>query len=452
MKCQDEPGYFVREVLGAEPEDYQEAILNDVRDYPYTAAHTGHGVGKTTTGAWVLLWFIFTHADSKVITTAPTWRQVKDLLWTEVARWARKADLAKMGWQWPYAMLDTRLEISEEWYATGESSDDPGKLEGYHAPSILYIVDEAKGVPDTHFVSMDGGMTTPMARMLLLSTPGDTSGLLYRACMGKENNLETQWRIHHVNGENSKQVSKKWVEGRAQAWGRQSALYRIRVQGLFTDVSSDTLIPASHWEAAISRSLPPVRRRPIRVMAVDVARYGSDSTILGWREGNAVQRLQKFDRQSLEKTADMVYDQCREIRPDVLIIDEIGVGAGVLDNLQSRRRSQLSARVVGFNAGRLPLTEESQKLFYNRRAEVYWRLRDLFAMGNISVPNDESLGLQLTEMRYEYVGKGHETVLKMVSKEELRRKGKPSPDEADTVSMLFADDELGAREGVGVWV
>jgi phage terminase large subunit len=455
----NDPVYFVREILGAVPEDYQADILNSAVSEPYTAAHCGHGVGKTTTGSWLLIWFLFTRAESKVITTAPTWRQVKDLLWPEVHHWMHRAELEKMGWVWPYRLLDTRLEISQEWYATGEASDDPQKLEGYHAPAILYIVDEAKGVPDSHFNSMDGGMTTPEARMVLLSTPGDTTGKFYRVCTGKENSDPDDeepmyWKVIHVNGENSNRVSKRWIETRKQAWGADSALYRIRVKGEFVDTTTDTLIPAGQFEAAIGRELPVIAKsRPVKVMAVDVARYGSDRSVVAWREGNTIKGFRKFDRQSLESTASMVYDMGKELTPDVILIDEVGVGAGVLDNLQSRRRRLTRSKVFGFNGARKPSEEDDEvPLFYNRRAEVYWRLRELFGKGLISVPEDELLGQQLTDLRYEYVTRGQHTVIKIESKEDMRRKGKMSPNEADAVMMLFAEDEIAVSMGIGVWL
>ncbi len=454
LRCIEDPVFFVTEIIGAIPEQYQADLLRAVAANPYVAAHTGHGVGKTTFDAWLMLWFIFCHIDSKVITTAPTWRQVKDLLWTEAHKWARKMDLSKMGWMAKYTLLDTRLEISEEWFATGESSDDPVKLEGYHAEDILYIVDEAKGVPDGHFDSMDGGMTTAGARMCLTSTPGDTTGKLWNVCSGKEDKEKpegdpTRWVIFHVNAEDSDRVSDKWIEGRGRVWGKKSALYRIRVKGEFTETTTDTLIPAPWFDAAMERELQQ-KKRPVRVMSVDVARYGADRTIIGYREGDTVTQFIKLDRSNIAETSQRVYDEARTFEPDLIVVDEVGIGAGVLDDLSSWRRKATRSRVHGFSGARKPINEDD---YYNARAECYWHLRDIFGDGHIAIAiDDENLAGQLTSLRYEYRNKGQHTVILVQSKEEIRRKGDPSPDEADALMMLFCQDVKAPEANIGIWV
>jgi hypothetical protein len=183
-------------------------------------------------------------------------------------------------------------------------------------------------------------------------------------------------------------------------------------------------------------------------MSVDVARYGVDSTVIGLRDGMKVHPFRKYERQSLEKTADIVYDTVISEQPDLIIIDESGIGASVLDNLLSSRRTATRNRTVGFNGARKPDKEEE---FYNRRAEVYWYLREQFQKGLIDIPDDEALGPQLTEMGYQYKSLRGHTVMIIESKEEARRAGKPSPDEADALSMLFAD-EVSNQPGYGVWV
>ncbi len=122
------------------------------------------------------------------------------------------AKLEEIGWVFPYKMLTTRLEIDPEWYATGEATDDPVKLEGYHAPHILYIADEAKAVPDANFDSMSGGTTAEESKFVLLSTPGGTVGKFYRVCTEREE--AGYWHVHHVNAEDSPRVSKSFIEGR----------------------------------------------------------------------------------------------------------------------------------------------------------------------------------------------------------------------------------------------
>ncbi len=454
IRCQENPSIFCREILGVTPEKNQEKILLAVMNEVYTAAHTGHGIGKTALGSWVLLWFLFTRAESKVITTAPTWRQVKDLLWTEIHKWIRKAEFEKMGWTYPYDLLTTKLSIREEWYATGESTDDPYKLEGYHAPAIMYIVDEAKGVPDSHYDAMDGGMTTEEAKMLLLSTPGNTAGKLYNVCSGRENSKlkkaesPYRWKVVHVNAEDSENVNQTYIKGRAAVWGAKSATYRMRVKGDFVDVSDDTLVTPAEVEACQEIEVEnPKKAR--RIVAVDVARYGSDRSVVALREGDRVVALHKYDQMDTVDLTDAVYDDIiKDFDPHEIWVDTTGVGAGVFDNLI--RKKGMRDKCYEFVAGALPNDTEQ---YLNKRAEVYHGvLREKIKQQLIQLPKDELLEGQLASMKFEFRPKGQFTVVKLKSKEEMRRAGEDSPDEADAVSMLFASDAAeGEGAGQGVW-
>ncbi len=457
LRCEANPSLFVREIIGAEPEKYQDLILQKIAAETYTAAHTGHGVGKTTVGAWSLLWFMFTRSEAKVVTTAPTWRQVKDLLWTEIHKWARPMQLEKMGWTFPYDLLTTRLSVREEWFATGESTDDPFKLEGYHAPHIMYIIDEAKGVPDAHFDAMDGGMTTEEAKMVLLSTPGPTRGKLYNVCSGRENQRlaaigsPDHWGVIHVNAEDSGNVSQIYIAGRKAVWGEDSPTYRMRVKGEFVDVSDDTLVTPAEVEACQELRVEDIEqpKKPKRIVAIDVARFGSDRSIVAMREGNNVIGFHKYDQMDTVDLADAVYEEVIEdFRPNEIWVDSTGLGAGVFDILS--RKPKARNKTFEFIAGASPYEEE---LYLNRRAEVYHStVRNKIKEKLITLPNDELLAVQLSTMKFEFRPKGQFTVIKMRSKEEMRRAGEPSPDEADALAMLFAsDDDDPNAPGQGIW-
>ncbi len=451
LRVQADPIAFCREIIGVEPWYYQLDILHDLATFPQVAAHTGHGVGKTALGAWALLWFIFTRKDSRVVTSAPTWRQVKDLLWAEVHKWHRKMNLEKMGWVFPYKLLDVRLEVSREWFATGEATDEEEKIEGYHAESILYIIDEAKAVSDKILDSMAGGLTTAEARMLLLSTPGESQGKLYRVCVRKAE--VGRWKIHHVSAAdvaeklNGKQVSKDWVEGRKATWGESSGIYQLRVLGDFVDLTDDRFISPVLVEKAMKLEIK-VGTKAKRVLSVDPARFGADRTVICLREGNRVHPLVKIDNMDLVQLTEVVYNEVVSFNPDEIIVDETGLGAGLYDNLlrKKKARNKLSA----YNGAASPQDEDS---YLNCRAETYWHLRSLLHEEEVQLPQDELLEGQLTGIKYQYNTYKRHTVIKMESKDDMRRRGMMSPNEADAIVMAFSDELIGQDvPGIGVWV
>src|SRR5205807_8143935 len=112
-----------------------------VRDHKRTAVRSAHGVGKTAIAARVVLWFLAAHPYSKVVTTAPTWHQVREQLWREIhVAHGRAAGF------FDGELNDTRLELAPDWFAIGLSTDRPERFAGHHAAELLLVVDEASGV------------------------------------------------------------------------------------------------------------------------------------------------------------------------------------------------------------------------------------------------------------------------------------------------------------------
>ena len=85
----EHPDHFVEDFFGVEPTDQQREILKAVAKYDHVAVKSGHGIGKTATLAWIILWYLETHPFSKVPCTAPTQHQLYDVLWPEVAKWVQ---------------------------------------------------------------------------------------------------------------------------------------------------------------------------------------------------------------------------------------------------------------------------------------------------------------------------------------------------------------------------
>ena len=82
---------FVNQQFNVHPTEQQERILVEfVKPSARVAAKSGHGIGKTTVLAWILLWVMTCFDDVKVPCTSPTAHQLVDLLWPEVKKWQKK--------------------------------------------------------------------------------------------------------------------------------------------------------------------------------------------------------------------------------------------------------------------------------------------------------------------------------------------------------------------------
>lgn len=442
--------WFVKEIIGATPWDYQEVILRDLcnPDVNRIAWHTSHGVGKTTTMAWCVCAYLFTRPNSIVVTTASVNRHVREILWPEIHRWMNKAkpNLYKIGWKWPYNVLDMKIEISsEKWFAIGASSDTPENMEGFHADHLLYIVDEAKTVEKSIFASIDGALTSKVEnKLMVVSTPSlGREGHFYEICSGRYKG----WNIYHTSAIDCPNVNQKWVEEKREEWGENSPLFISKVMGEFPDASENTLIPASWVEKAFVRHrfVEEVPEHGAVTIGVDPARYGDDETVIAYSKGNYVFPLECHTKQDTMQTAGQVIRSIENHQATQVNIDVVGLGAGVYDRVSEivKARSIRCALKPVNAGGKAPsIVVRGERLRFKRyRDYLYWNMREMLDPINcnpddlISLPPDERLRQQLTSIRYKINSDG---TIEIESKDDLKKRGYTSPDRAEAVMCCVA--------------
>ena len=222
--------------------------------------------------------------------------------------------------------------------------------------------------------------------------------------------------------------------------------------GEFPDQTEDALISLSSVEAAVERwrnqqqalttgaaTPPPTPWEPEGevVLAVDVARYGSDHSVILRRQGWRVEEIRTFNGLDTMQLTGWVAAAIREFQPRRTCIYEVGVGAGVVDRLREQGYG-----VRGINVAQAARQKE---VFANLRAEGYWRLRELFAAGEIAIPPDQQLVSELVSLRYHVDSRGRTLLEK---KEDMRKRGAPSPDRADALMLAFLEPPSRPR----VWI
>lgn len=178
VRNEADPDYFVRHLLGDTLWDKQKDIAKSVRENAVTTVRSCHGIGKSYTAARLALWYLLAYDDSIVVTTAPTFRQVEQIIWREMRSAYKRAKIPLPG-----KILKTRLEVSEEWYAIGLSSDDSDKIQGFHPKSghIFVVVDEAAGVDEDTYVAVESILSSMFARALFIGNPTNLAGTFYKS-------------------------------------------------------------------------------------------------------------------------------------------------------------------------------------------------------------------------------------------------------------------------------
>lgn len=435
-----DPVRFVREMLGADPFDYQEEFLQAIADNTRKmSVKAGHGVGKSTTAAWAMLWFLLLRYPCKVVVTAPTSSQLFDAMFAELKRWINelpkplqellnvKSDRVELIAAPAEAFISCRTARAEN---AGEA------LAGVHSENVLLVIDEASGVPEIVFEASAGSMSGHNATTLMLSNPTRSSGTFFES----HNRLKHAWWTRTWSCIESPLVSDEFVEEMKTRYTEASNAYRVRVMGEFPLADDDTIIPFHLVEAAQHRDIE-VNDELSEVWGLDVARFGTDATALCKRRGSVITDIQAWRGLDLMQTTGRVVAEYNALppsqRPTEILIDSIGLGSAVVD-----RGNELGLPCRGVNVSESPSMGDT---YMNLRSELWFKAKAWLEDRNCKIPKDDRLLTELTTIRYSFTSSGK---MKAESKDELRKRGAGSPDLADALCLTMASDAVTAQSGV----
>tara|TARA_R110002020_G_scaffold245223_3_gene458893 strand:- start:13338 stop:14753 length:1416 start_codon:yes stop_codon:yes gene_type:complete len=436
QKYSNDPAGWVRDMVGIDVDPWQASVMDQVAHRTrQIAVRSGHGVGKTSCASWTALWFLFHHFPCKIVITSPSQKQMDDALMAEL-----KATIRKL----PQSLTDLlevykeRIELigaPQEAFISCRTAraDDQGNqvLAGIHSDHCLIIVDEASACPEAIYESVGSSMTSPHASLVLIGNPTRAQGYFYN-CF---NRLREDWFNLKVSCFDVRpdRVDLSYAENMAKTYGDTSSVYRVRVLGEFPTSDSDSLIDLGLVESAQVRDVDIHASEPV-VMGVDVARFGDDSTAVCLRQGNHIlEPIRTWKKLDLMETTGRVMEIWEESRGtedeiDTIFVDSIGLGSAVVDRL-----SELGAPVVGINVSE---SASMGSTCFNLRSELWWRAREWLETKEVKIPEeDEKLAGELVLPKYSHSSSG---LIRVESKEAMKRRSGASPDAADAFCLTFS--------------
>lgn len=436
------------------PREWQRNVMRAIRDHIkhnrgkldlgllpqmlQLAIASGRGPGKSALLGMLTYWFISTRIGGTVLVSANNEPQLKHTTWGELAKWHAMAinkhwfELGALSLEpakWFGELVEKQLKKGIKYYRVQAklwSEENPSGYAGPHNPEgMMVIFDEASGIPSSIWSVAKGFFTEPTVNRfwLCFSNPRNPDGAFFE-CFHRNRD---DWLTYQIDARTVKENDPKIYEDIIRQYGADSREAKIEVYGQFPDQGDRQFISREAVATAATRELPTRDDGAPLVMGCDIARYGDDSTVVYFRKGRDARSIQpvKWKSMDLVFSAGRIGELIDKHKPDAVCIDGGGVGGGVVDILKSRN---YHVHEIQFGS------KSGDDRYANKRTEIWANMRD--DMGSLAIPDDEELKQDLLGPQYKFARNGDQIMLE--SKEEMKSRGRHSPDLADALALTYA--------------
>ena len=444
-RWKDHPVQFVRELFGVVPDAWQVGVLEAFPHRQRLAMKACKGPGKTAVEAWLAWNFLLTRVEPKVAAVSVTAENLADNLWSEMAKWQQRSPLLKERFEWTRTRIfcrdspETWWMSARSWSKTADRAQQGATLAGLHADHVLFILDEAGGIPDAVMASAEAALSSCIeGHIVQAGNPTHLEGPLWRACTTER----ALWHVTEITADpddpkRSSRVKPEWAREQIQKYGADNPWVLVNVFGKFPPGSLNTLIGPDECRAATRRFYRPEDvASSARVLGVDVARFGDDASVIFPRQGLMAQTPLKFRNLDGTQGAGAVARKWLEWGADAVFIDDTGGwGASWIDNL---RRIGHQPVGVGFAA------KPNDPRYDNKRTEMYFEAIEWIKQGG-ALPDIPELIAALSQTTYGFRGDR----LLLEPKDQIKARLGYSPDDADAFALTFAQPAVRAGTGYG---
>lgn len=421
------------------PEDWQIKLLKAIGKGLITpneairlATASGNGVGKSALVSWIILWALSTFEDTRGVVTANTENQLRTKTWAELAKWYRLF-IAKHWFTLTATAIYSSDSGHEKTWRIDQipwSENNSEAFAGLHNKGrrIIVIMDEASAIADIIWEVTEGALTDEGTEIIwaVFGNPTRNDGRFNR-CFNADRHRWKTWQIDSrtVKITNKEQIN-QWIED----YGEDSDFVRVRVRGIFPNVSDRQFIPSSYVELARKRKISALQHNfAAKIISVDPAWSGGDETVISLRQGNAFKILGKYPRNEDDFLMAGYVANFEDIEKADAVFVDLGYGTGIVSAGKQLKRNWV---LVPFGGA------SNDVGFVNKRAEM-WNLMKQWLKDGGCIPEDPILHAQITSPEYYVVptGKNAGKIL-LESKEDMKGRGLESPNRADALALTFA--------------
>lgn len=438
-----DPDLFVREVFGAEPDEWQKDFLasigGDYNPRRRVAMKACTGPGKSAVLAWTgwhrMLCFAAPGEHPKGAALSVTADNLKDNLWAELAKWQARSPILMQAFKWTKERIYA-VDHPETWFLSARAfakdadAEAIGRaLSGLHGQFPFVLLDETGDMPVAVGKSAQQIFTGNPCDALVAQAgnPTSTTGLLYETCTaGAKNYLITTITSDPDDPKRTPRVSIEHAREMIETYGRDNPWVMATILGLFPPGGFNTLLSHEDVVAAMNRHVRPDAYEGMpRVLGVDVAREGDDKSVIFPRQGKLASMPQVLRNAKSIEGAAAVLRKWEDWQADGCFVDGTGgFGGGWIDQMVHMGRHPIGVHFAG---------KASSPQFANIRAEMHWKLAEWVKAGGV-LPNIPELIAELTTPTYYF--KGDQILIE--PKEKIKERLGRSPDLADALALTFA--------------
>ena len=429
------------------PRKWQREVLNDIGEHIKQnkgkidfdtlreAISSGRGIGKSALVSWLTIWMLSTRIGSTTIISANSEAQLRSVTWAEITKWLAMSlnshwfevsATRLMPAKWITELVERDLKKGTRyWGVEGRlwSAENPDAYAGVHNyDGVMVIFDEASGIDDGIWSVTSGFFTenTPNRFWLAFSNPRRNTGYFYETFHSKRE----FWKTKVVDARTVEGTDKAVYQQIIDEYGADSSQAHVEVYGEFPNAGDDQFIGATVVDDAMNRTKYQDQSAPI-IIGVDPARFGADATVIAVRQGRDIVKIMRHRGDDTMTVVGHVIEAIEEFKPALVVIDEGGLGAGIVDRLKEQRY-----KVKGVNFG----NKSSSPIMYgNKRAEMWGKMRDW--LKTASIPKDRFLKTDLISPMMKPDSRG---TIFLESKKDMKSRGLASPDAADAICVTFA--------------
>lgn len=451
-RWRSDPVAFVREVFQVEPDAWQADVLTAFPRTQRQAMKACKGPGKSCVLAWLVWLFLATRLHPKVVCTSITGDNLADGLWTELSKWQQRSPFLSAAFTWTKTRIVAN-DHAETWWCSARQwskGADPKTLgetlAGIHADAVLFVIDEAGGVPDAVAAAAEAGLANVVdpalqeAHLLIAGNPYALDGPLYRATTSERH----LWHLTEITADpddpkRTPRVSAEWARQQIQKYGKDDPWVLVNVLGKFPPAAFNALLGPDDVNPCVGRHLDAtVYQHAPRILGVDVARQGGDRTVLFPRQGLVAFPPVTLRGADSRDVAARVIIAAERWRPDAIFVDGSGgYGAGVVDAL---RGSGSRLPVIEVQFGGKPIDER----YLNKRAEMHFLMAQWIKGGAALPDHMAELVAELTAPTYTH----KRDRLAIEDKDQIKERLGRSPDLADALALTFAQPVLASRDPI----